>query len=395
VSGGWVTNAPLARYRRQLLRAAHERAVLQDLIDARDLAAEAGQNNDLGLLDGMIVLRQGVRTDRAAHGGHAVDRAIAELRSLIALGPIEFAHDVHTVVPREPAVAGPPPTTPPPEDALVETVASVLCDIGQGRTERLDELNDLALPHIVVGDHVGAPTARLARLLGVELARRFLFTNGPLLACSSILVDAAARLDRAGLGPWFINVRMLLRNVQDLFALAETAGAHRGQQEAWIVLLAAHLHRHETVTLIDELASRGMTSLLSAFLFRAAREGGAFPPAEIAEAVRDTAIDLDELDLAEQAQRLRVAWRPASSVERLHLAMIRSAASDFDGAVAAGRSAVGLDAGDLQAEQLLAALERGELTQLPHGFTSSPVRRNLRLAGQAAWRIARSVQPNA
>ena len=176
-------------------------------------------------------------------------------------------------------------------------------------------------PQIEANVHQPAETLLALFLLGQ--LRGFLITRWDLLfARSSQLFDQAGLLDRTALGPYFSNVRLILREVGDLFGLVEAASDRpldREQMETWAVLLSSAFDADETLSLVDELADRAMVRAMRAVLGRLALGRRTARSLEIAWRLRDGALDIGASDLAVDVQRLVIHWRPTSGPERMLL----------------------------------------------------------------------------
>ena len=384
-----------ARLRRFLLRAARNGAPVQDLIDCADLARAMNRDAMAAKLDGLVMLRSG--WGRAIQTGCSVDLAIAELKALLPLGPTLAAADLR-LPPLDP---GPHQRPAPPTaavaavtkrtDALLNDMPMLIED--DGLTERLRALRDdvLALPPIPPDEHVATDLAVLAALVGLEQLRRFLIANGGLLDVTTggrPLLEAAAKLGPAALGPYFTNVRMLIRSARDIFALIDAAGDRPSHGEAgtWCVLLSAHLHHHQLADLVNELGDRGMTSALAHVLARAARADGPHYPLDPVWRVRDVCLDIGELGTAADAQHLIARWRPRDPNEWRILAEIRVEMDDAAGVEAALEQALALCPNDPAIRRQLTACKAGTMPPIAGGYGNPPGLQRVRQARLKAYR---------
>ena len=216
------------------------------------------------------------------------------------------------------------------------------------------------------------------------------------LPAGSPLFDQAARLDRAALGPYFANVRLVMRDVRDIFALIELAAGGEPTYDAiecWSVLISGRLSRDETAELADELADRGMTRALRVLLARAARSSAADKPRTIVWRIRDVALDIGDRKLAADAQHVIATWARLDANEWFILGTIRAAEGDRIGAEAALSRALFLapDRGDVR--DRVAAFRSGGAFVIERGYATTPGRLKLRRARLQAFGRAIPAMP--
>jgi hypothetical protein len=181
----------------------------------------------------------------------------------------------------------------------------------------------------------GAPLSLLGTAVGFACIRDFLLAHRDLLLDplgSAELLHAAARLDSAGLGPYFTNVGRIVRKSRDVFELsyvaanaAEEAGIEIGP-EPWLALLSRCLSGPLLVEVIDDLGDAGAMSALSLIYDRAANLPDDRIDRQLIMRLRDTALDNLDYDLASRAQALVVRLDPGSLLEREILGTIDGSA---------------------------------------------------------------------
>ena len=210
---------------------------------------------------------------------------------------------------------------------------------------------------------------------------------------SSDLFAAAARLPNGGLGPYFGNVRQLLRSERDLMGLTLLAGADDGSGRSprfqrWLVLLSTHLGGGDRVGLADEFADRGFVVALQG-MFGAAGHAAVDRHSRLPWIIRDAALDLGQLDLAAQAQASIVSLSPERVEEWIVLAEVLGG-SDGSGAEQALAEALRLDPEE-SALELNAALMADDFRgfEVLSGLGSPP----WRVAVRAPYRSQRD-RPN-
>lgn len=400
--------------RRGLLFAGRPAAPVQDLIDCAALAVDAGLPELAAALSALVSLqlgsvagawlRDGVATAPGRPTpppGFAFDRAIAELRGLTALRP--------KLAPEEgPAVALLPAEIPvgtslrhgldPEVLALARNAVVALVAIPPaGNVTSATALRALArnvrtLPPVAVDEHVGAPPEILGALLVLEELRRFIVDNAALLDAGSeadALFARAAALERGALGPYFSNVRLLIRNVRDVFALIDAAAdgtPSRAMTETWCVLLSAHLKPHQLTELADELGDRGMGEALHHLLVRIARAGTPRILYDTVRRIRDVALDVRDYPLAADAQHMFARARRADANEWRILGDIAANAGDASLTDAAYDRALLLAPHDAVVRHSMALARDGTPIAIAGGYEVPPGRTRLRRARVEAYR---------
>lgn len=413
---------PEAQLRRGLLRAARPGAVLQDQIDCAELALSAGLMDTARMLYGLVLLHLGfgpeglalqreleARTglwgapERPMEAGRdgalsrfSVDIALAELKGLLQFKPgLGRPADPSTISPAPEASA-----TQPELGALRECVRELLMEVprleAQGRlAPALCAVADAlaTLSPISVEEHLDEDAAGLATLFAVRGIRGAAFVARDFLQAepTGALFAEAGRLNPAGLGPYFSNVRLVVRGGHDIPALVEATCEGRlteEELEAWCVLLSHGLDAPEAADLAEELGDRGLVRALRAQLARTARADPLARWAGALARIRDAGLDLGDLPLAEAAQRLIVPAPKSKGVESIRLGEIRATLGDGDGARSAFERALRLDPADEDARERLDALAAGDFSpfEVVKGYDSSQLRHRLRrrLSAQAA-----------
>jgi hypothetical protein len=415
---GWLAAAdPESLLRRALLRASQDTAVLQDLVDCAELALAADLRDTARVLYGLVFLHVGFSSEGLAFqeqvgrrsrlwsgppsGSQAsgtappafsVEIAVAELQSLMRLRP-QFA---------------PPPDLasllPPDEPPSLGTTARLRIADLQGRVEgELGEIpqlqsrgalgdmlsnlmtESLSAGPIALEDYLDQSTSALAALLALHRLQRLLLGAADLLAATprDVLFQEAGRLRPGGLGPYFSNVRLVIRTPHDVFALIEAAAeGHLADAdfEDWCVLLSSRMHPGELGDFAEELGDRGMTRALRRLLVRCARASRFEQHPGIVWRIRDAAIDLGDLWLAADAQRLVALWNRTNWVEWSILADILATLGDKPAAETTFERCLRLEPGNEGVRERVAALCSGSFSQfeISHGYLSSPARRGRR-----------------
>jgi hypothetical protein len=405
---------PKGQLRRALLRAARDRAVLQDQIDCAELALEAGLRDVARILYGLVFLQIGFSPEglslqdeveirsglwngpgRPEAGFRhrparrlSVEVAAAELRRLFQLHPeLCRTEDLSEALPD--AAAAPPLGL---DDGLCRRVGDLLQSVphleAEGRLgTALDALADElgALGPIRLEAHLDEDAFGLATLFAVRETRRLALIARALINAepTGALFVEAGRMSPCGLGPYFSNIRMVIRDARDVLALisAATDGEVSGEALAvWCALLSIGLSCSEAAELAAELGDQGRTGALRALFALTARWGPIERRREVLWRIRDAGLDLGDLTLAEASQQLVAAWSPASKVEWSILGDIRATLGDAAGAEAAFAHWRRLDPGDESAKQRLEAVQAGAVGvfDVDGGYQSSPVRRLIR-----------------
>ena len=334
----------------------------------------------------------------------SVDLAVKELAGLMRLRPV-LAAPSYELSNNTPAtlfkVAERRPGSDAPLIALGERVGERLRSVPRlgvegGLGDMLKGLLDdvMTIPPIHLHEHLGVDTAAFAALYGLDRLRQFLLRTGDLLnvlPSGSGLFDATARLDPAALGPYFSNLRYVIRGARDIFALVEVAsgGARPDEIECWCVLMSGFLSGGQTLDLVDELGDRGMGRALSTLLARSARSSALHHPFDIVWRIRDAGLDMGDLKLAEHAQQLVALWTPTKVTEWVVLGDIRATGADAAGAEAAYGQGLLLQPDDGSIQDRLSMLRSGNPSPVRQGYGTSPGRLRLRRARLAAYTALR------
>jgi hypothetical protein len=406
---------------RALLRAGQARAMVQDYIDCAEIAVANNSRDIAAILYGLVALQIGFSPpslallrdveDRAglwgrlpaaepvSRDGFSVDLALDELRRLILFGaklqPLKS--DFFSFPAGVPMGAQPRRALDANLEALARRAAEALrsapeAAAGGGLSSLLLPLTDdvLTLSPIQIEEFADTDIETLAFVLALEGTRRFVVTNVALLTTEpATLFDAAAGLIPGALGPFFTNVRMLLRGTADVFALIDAAAvggkADAATTECWAVLLSAYLPNDRLVSLAAEMGDRGMVSGLHRLLERAARADGNQRSFDLVYGIRDASLDIDAFTVAGDAQELAARWHRADSGEWSRLGEIRAYGGDLPAARAAFEYALQMKPGDRNAQAKL-ALAAGE------GIVFEEInfaRRNLRRARLGAFNVSK------
>ena len=401
---------------RAVLSAQQNGALTQDLLDAAELALAGDMRATAATLYGVVALERGasaqtfallyeanrafgwweVANEQAASPcGNAIDIAADELRALVGLRPVLAPPPTDLTIALCTLPQVPTAVTPeivPNSTELMRRVIDMLqlmpAALRQGTLYR--ELAPLAdelrlLDAQLIEAHVHLPVAELAAMLALERVRLFVVRNWELLTAvpQPALVDAAARLNPAGLGPYFSNVRMLLRTRQDFLAQIEAVldeDGHPDQLECWALLLSSHLGPGEIADLTEELGDRAMLRALRGLLFRIVRTGQAGDAIEAVRRLRDAGLDLGDVALAAEAQCLIVQRSSTDATEWQLLGSIQATMGAHEKAECSLSHALFLRPDDETTRVRLALLKLGRPFLIESGLKSSAATRQLRLA---------------
>lgn len=430
LDGEGAYGAAVSLLRRSLVIAARDDGSVQDQIDCAELALAAGAPDSARLLYDVLFLRTGfsparqnwqraiaARTglwrddepfDPAAEevrSGSSIDIAIAELTRLIEriadlpalpVSPIDFI--------RPYATSADAPVAPPPLPPFLPALADGcrrLCRLlraplaggaGGDLAALLAQFDDRiggAAP-IGVSNHLGAPIEQLCAIFAYDRLRGFLLTRRDLFRSpfgSAALFHAAARLDPAGLGPYFDNVGRLLRTSRDLFGLIRLAHGDRAEiapdsLERWLILLSADFDKATLLDLIDELADRRLTRAMGALLDVIGRSAPARRDHQFVWRLRDGALDIGDVALAIRAQELAVLWSADNRVEWTILGDINATVGDIPAARRAYARCMTIAPRNPGTRDRLTALRTGRFDcyAVVAGFGTPKARQNMRLA---------------
>jgi hypothetical protein len=413
--------------RRALLRAAQDGAVAQDDVDCAELAFACGRCDVARMLYGLVILRIGfsrpglafqrevgertglwgdlsgeIRGPVRPVAGFSVDLAIDELRALMALKPDFGATPagLSPVLLRE-AQAEPGAQFEATLASLCQRVSATLQAVPQleANGNLPEELRGLAgalqdLPHIRLDAYVDQSIERLATLHALIGLREFILDTRLLIAAtgpSAPLFQEAGRLGPAALGPYFANLRLIIRSARDIFALIESATQNKlthTELQSWCVLLSGRLPVAELLDLIDELGDRGMTQALAILLAAVSQRPPQHRWREVAYRIRDCCLDIGELVLGAEAQHLIASRDPTNSDEWAILGEIRGTLGDKTAAEQAFDRCLRLNPRDEVVKQRLDALRSGAFDRFKvrGGLMTSPGRRRLRQARAQAYR---------
>ncbi len=379
------------------------------LQDAADQLAEDGALAEARLIYLALLLRSGASADAVdwrmdlwgrsglrclesaaqplAQGRTALDMAIGELGSLIRLDPAP------AVVP-----AYPPQEEPPVAETsgdrlqtaalrLLQAIhspasAEVFTDMAVALHDLRSEVEDSPL--------ASAPVeARGTADLGYAALRSYIldvhdFAIPPL--GSPALLHALARASAAGVGGLGSRTADLARHGRDALALLQLALGHpltaapEAQRTRGVLLLAQRAPEWLRREMVDELADLGLRGPLRALINAALRAPGHRRDREFLQRLRDAALDLGDLQLGWDAQRLLAEGWSDDPNEWQALADIAAYRGEFAEAEALFGRALTLDPDAEHARACLEALRAGEHGRFanPGGFGSSPERRRLR-----------------
>lgn len=204
---------------------------------------------------------------------------------------------------------------------------------------------------------------------------------------SPLLLHRAARLDGAGLGPYFRNVGRLVRDAADLFDLARLAAAEtdgggaRATIGAWIALLSRGCQGTLLCEIVDDLGDSDAGDVLRVILDRAVSRPAAAIDFDMIFRIRDAALDNADYPLAIRAQRAVVRSRPDSKLEAVILGTIEASGGDYVRAEATFRHwlARSADDADLRARLSAVRASRFEEFRVARGFGSPADRQDSRL----------------
>jgi hypothetical protein len=417
------------RLRRLLLQAAMEDARVQDLVDSAEAALEIGLKAAAGALYGLVFLQLGFAPAAAALRSRVdertglwglpavdpapplstftVDAAVAELRRLVTVGAKAALtpFDISGVLAQDSVV--PALIAATERRLMLETADRVVAlliraprlqlDGGLGDALRREVEAVLTAPEPGLEGEVDQPIEIFVALFVLGQVRQFLVTRRHLLlAAPPAVFEEASLLDPAALGAFFSHVPLVLRDVGDLFGLIEAAApgdVTTAQIETWAVLLSSGFDRAALLSLVDELADRGMIAALQAILVRLALGRRTQTSLEVAWRLRDCAIDIGAWGLATEAQRLVIRCSPFSPGERMVLGEILQSQGAMDLAESAYRSASLLGAGSTRVAARLLEVRSGVPSVLAKGYGTSKGRHLLRRARLKAHGVSVDESP--
>ena len=338
----------------------------------------------------------------AGRRGNTVELAMSELRALAqAVGPsigervargasrATFSPGLHPVAVL--ARAAPRPSERP-LGVLVAELSSWLQasdrggdDLAGGLVDSLRGASGLTGP--AVRGFAAAPPRLLAEVIAMTSLRRFLQAASDLLYTplgSTRLFHATARLDGAGLGPYFSNIGQIVRRSRDMFELAALAaasssqGAAPGLEEAWVALMSRGLAGALLDEVIDDLGDRNAAFALEIILERLLQAPAGELDTLRLTRIRDAALDNFDYALASHAQRVLVDSKPANLLELAILGSIDASGGRFKAAEDSFVACLAESPGD---EDLMARLDaarsrRFERFAVTKGF-GSPYDRQL------------------
>jgi tetratricopeptide (TPR) repeat protein len=427
-----------ALFRDRLLLAGRDLAFTQDYVDCAELAMAAGLREQARHLYQLAFLRRGfapaqlreqaevarqtglwgdagletatAATTDAPMARFSVDIALAELRGLRGRAGIadtveETGSDTFGAAAFERLpLPVPPPITPQSADihameacdALFRALRSEVGDGGEALAALLDQLRHAILDapaRDLAGDIVNIE--RLATRFVFDSIQHFLQANFQLAYApygSAALLHASARLSPAGLGAYLTNVRGIIRNSRDVFALVQLAAGRAAGEELdlaavdrWSVLLATHLSGPALLDLIDDLGDVGLLRPLCGLLAGAIWRSGIRRDYDAVWRIRDAFLDLGDLELGASAQRVVALWAGNNRVEWTILGEIHATAGDVERAEAAFARALAIAPGDPGVVERVTAMRAGHFTPFAilGGFATPKPRQRARFARQA------------
>lgn len=194
---------------------------------------------------------------------------------------------------------------------------------------------------------------------------------------SAVLLHGAARLETAGLGPYFRNVDQIIRRSADLLDLARCATVAAAQglgMDIWVTLLSRKVSVSTGLDLVDELGDHGALSTMAMMVRWTASKPVNDNPIDRLWRLRDTALDLAAFDLAAETQAVIVRRRPHHLHELHILGAIQATGGHVIEAEAAFRQCLAANPNDTDAKLRLEALRAGQFSafELRKGFGTSP-----------------------
>ncbi|WP_162875493.1 tetratricopeptide repeat protein [Sphingomonas crusticola] len=358
--------------RSALLRSARNDATVQDRTDCAELAIAAGAPDVARMLYNLVFLHMGfapdaVEAQRAivhqsglwtdevppteaatAFPDFSVDRAVAELAHLVRrTGHLHLPDTIGATFTAARRSRGMNilPTLPSAIESELPGICAALAmalrqpfdQSGEGLAALLSELETRILngPMLDPKEHVSAPLEQLAAVAAYHDLQTFLrsnYTTAYAPTGSPRLLHASARLSRGGIGPYFTNVRNIIRTSRDIFALISLATGDTGGSKAlelWTVLLSVHLDGGHLLDLIDELADVGIMTSLWGILEARARRASIWHDYGLLQRLRDAALDRLDWALAINAQDMIVQVAQHDPGELRVLADIVASAGDL------------------------------------------------------------------
>jgi len=374
--------------RRTALLFCPAKATIQDHIDLAETALTTGDREAACLLLSISAMEMGTSAPglawRAEMGRRTglwavqrpppvlpqpfmVDAAVDELRALIAIPadpPLPIDRDS---IPRSWA-------TEPAIEALLAFCRRVtarlqeLIDAGPGASVAAC-LSDLApeaqsWPFFDLSLHVGKSADILVRMVAFNRLKRFellVRELGSGLFGSAGLLDAASCLSPHALGPYFTNVRHVVRDARDIPALVRLAAPAASTEDIarWTLLLSGQLPWTLACDLVGVAAQLGLASAVEQMYVRAERQAEFQREAAFLWRIRDDGLAMGLEELACRAQKLLTDWKPGDFIEWSILGDMLAVLSRESDARDAFEHCLSLNPRDEHARAALAALRDG------------------------------------
>ena len=371
--------------RRQLLRRGDDVYSVQSHLDAAEIVQATGSPAAARLLCVLAFLRLGFSPAASRH-----QIAIARRTRLWSTDTVSTWPDGPVVAARfmpgtaivelrrvmACPVALPAPAQAPAAAARPDVSADceALCDVLRspatpgtiaaltmllGRLER----DYLDAPFVALADHAGDPPDALIDAFARHSLRQFLQRHHRLAfppLGSVDLLHEAGRLDPAGLGAFFANVPCVVRGPEDLFGLVHAAAggiADDDLLDRWVVILAIHLDPHRLHGLVDLLGDLQGTRALWSILTLAARDDQRRRDHPLMFALRDAGLDMGDMRLAAEAQRIVAIDRRDAVLEWRILGEIHATAGEAGPARRAFAQGLRCDPGDKPTARRIKALD--------------------------------------
>jgi hypothetical protein len=396
------TQALEASYRRKALLISYQHAGPQEYIELADIALANGDCQAARMSLGLVALERGAspdalswRADEGARTGlwhvkafsrqhdrttFSVDAAVNELRILLAID--------------ETTSAGPPL---PPSETPTASAFAAYYDRIDAEIKLLMEAGDQESvaafhqaiapqteqwPFFDLSRHVAEKPGALARMNVFNRLKLFMLQTREITLPpfgSPALLEAASRLATGALGPYFCNVKHLIRNERDISAMIHLAADKSADVDTdrWIVLLSGHLSPSQSRDLASWAARLSKIKVLDFLIDRAKRKEIVDTDAGLLWRIRDECLKHGLVDQACRAQRLVASWgRPFEIVEWSILGDMLGAVGQRLEAELAFSRCLSISSRDKHARDALAALEGGRFEAFCRldGFFAIPER---------------------
>jgi hypothetical protein len=339
-------NLCLAKRERGLAKMLYQIAFVREGLSAQLQAKQAGYAKLAGLPQAFGFPIRGVKD------AGTIEIAVSDIRKLAHALSAQFAQGL--MAPTEPTPNTLPhaatpahrvATPDPPSDvaAMIERLYQFLYRSNSpAQTEKVEALiTQLQIANWQVPEfdfrpfHV-APLPELVMAMAFSGLQDFINQHQDLISLpfgSAETLNALARLDSFGLGPYFANVPRLARRSRDIFELADIAASASEEVgidvvdvSLWTAFLSRGTKGPLLWEIIDDLGDRDERTALTVILHREASKPSDQIDISLITRLRDTALDNLDYRLAGRAQALIVELRPNQVLEWLILGEVEGSA---------------------------------------------------------------------